>query len=527
MECNDDASSCEFNNDAQRADAAALLKHQVDEAIAGTNKAQKLFHASISKFGKAIDKTIPIDEDFYAIGREMPLNANAMLHLIRAHLLHRGFYRTANEVSKEIYERQAAQPKEPKEPFLNCEVALGVADEVFREAVCVADSVRGGDIASARLWAEKNSIFLRGPKCAVCHIEFQLMRLEFVRLLHGWTQADSTEARTDKKEKNAAYERGRRRAITYARREFGKFASKNAVAVKELAGALLWAGWTTHQCNSDPCIYRRTVGNIDEQDELRSSKISRDQCLCCEQSPLVFSPYPWLAPDVLEEEVCASILAAGAELAIVLAEKTAPTSKKLSFFIDPAAPTLSDHAKDAYNNFEDKGEKDEVGHSKAGASSLLPPPPPPDSSLTSDCRSPSQHSTSYQPPAGACSHLALAFSAGQAALPQLRKMHKLVAMSNLQEWRGLGELPVEYNFRGNVESLGGADFRDFHSIFSCPVSRDESSYPDNPPVMLPCGHVICKASMERLPRSIGGGRFFKCPTCPMEVAPSQVRVLYF
>ena len=210
--------------------------------------------------------------------------------------------------------------------------------------------------------------------------------------------------------------------------------------------------------------------------------------------------------------------------AIVLAEKTAPTSTNSRLYRSHA-PTLSDHAKGAYNNFEDKGEKDEVGHSKAGASPLLPPPPPPDSALTSDCRSPSQHSTSYQPPAGACSHLALAFSAGQAALPQLRKMHKLVAMSNLQEWRGLGELPVEYNFRGNVESLGGADFRDFHSIFSCPVSRDESSYPDNPPVMLPCGHVICKASMERA-RS-RGGRFFKCPTCPMEVAPSQVRVLYF
>ena len=114
---------------SQRADAAALLKHQVDEAIAGTNKAQKLFHSSISKFGKAIDKTIPIDEDIYAIGREMPLNANAMLHLIRAHLLHRGFYRTATEVSKEIYERRQRNPK--SSGTIWPVKYLGVADEVF------------------------------------------------------------------------------------------------------------------------------------------------------------------------------------------------------------------------------------------------------------------------------------------------------------------------------------------------------------------------------------------------------------
>ncbi len=31
----------------------------------------------------------------------------------------------------------------------------------------------------------------------------------------------------------------------------------------------------------------------------------------------------------------------------------------------------------------------------------------------------------------------------------------------------------------------------FYSIFACPVSKEQSSE-ENPPMMLPCGHVLCK-----------------------------------
>jgi len=51
----------------------------------------------------------------------------------------------------------------------------------------------------------------------------------------------------------------------------------------------------------------------------------------------------------------------------------------------------------------------------------------------------------------------------------------------------------------------------FHSVFSCPVSREEAAWPANPPVLLSCGHVIATTSMTRLARN---RQRFKCPTCP-------------
>ena len=65
------------------------------------------------------------------------------------------------------------------------------------------------------------------------------------------------------------------------------------------------------------------------------------------------------------------------------------------------------------------------------------------------------------------------------------------------------ELPVELEL--------GQEFV-FHSIFACPVSRDQST-PENPPTMLPCGHVLCKQSVVKIAK--GTTRTFKCPYCPM------------
>ena len=90
----------------------------------------------------------------------------------------------------------------------------------------------------------------------------------------------------------------------------------------------------------------------------------------------------------------------------------------------------------------------------------------------------------------------------------------VVQSSNL-DWNTIDELPVQ------VDSLEPKYA--FHSIFSCPVSREQSS-PTNPPVLLRCGHVICRSSMNRIPKH---GSVFKCPTCPMEQKEEDTRVLYF
>jgi len=64
----------------------------------------------------------------------------------------------------------------------------------------------------------------------------------------------------------------------------------------------------------------------------------------------------------------------------------------------------------------------------------------------------------------------------------------------------------------------------FHSIFACPVSREQSTK-DNPPVMLVCGHVISKASMSKLVK--GPSSRLKCPYCPTEQLSSQARQVFF
>eukprot|EP01112_Ceratiomyxa_fruticulosa_P022953 TRINITY_DN8579_c0_g3_i1.p1 TRINITY_DN8579_c0_g3~~TRINITY_DN8579_c0_g3_i1.p1 ORF type:complete len:459 (+),score=99.44 TRINITY_DN8579_c0_g3_i1:244-1620(+) len=64
----------------------------------------------------------------------------------------------------------------------------------------------------------------------------------------------------------------------------------------------------------------------------------------------------------------------------------------------------------------------------------------------------------------------------------------------------------------------------FHSVFACPVSREQSTK-DNPPMMLICGHVLSKASLQKLVK--GPSARLKCPYCPSEQISNQARQLYF
>ena len=65
----------------------------------------------------------------------------------------------------------------------------------------------------------------------------------------------------------------------------------------------------------------------------------------------------------------------------------------------------------------------------------------------------------------------------------------------------------------------------FHSIFVCPVSREQASR-DNPPMVLKCGHVICKKALLSFRGAQQGGRF-KCPTCPTEQTVSECNEVSF
>ena len=77
--------------------------------------------------------------------------------------------------------------------------------------------------------------------------------------------------------------------------------------------------------------------------------------------------------------------------------------------------------------------------------------------------------------------------AGICGLEVLRKMVTAVETSSTK-WSSLKELPVEVPMPKDLQ---------FHSIFSCPVSRDKTSS-NNPPMLLQCGHVICNACVKQM-----------------------------
>ena len=60
-------------------------------------------------------------------------------------------------------------------------------------------------------------------------------------------------------------------------------------------------------------------------------------------------------------------------------------------------------------------------------------------------------------------------------------------------------------------------------VFTCPVSK-EGATPDNPPMMLPCGHVLALSSITKLARGSRTHRF-KCPYCPAECSTAMAKQL--
>ncbi|CEG46967.1 rmd5 family protein [Plasmopara halstedii] len=112
------------------------------------------------------------------------------------------------------------------------------------------------------------------------------------------------------------------------------------------------------------------------------------------------------------------------------------------------------------------------------------------------------------------SYLGICLSTGVSALPAMQKLVSLTD-SKLIDWDRMEELPVEIPIP--------QEFR-FHNVFSCPVSKEEST-PNNPPILLKCGHVICHSCVKRF--SYNMTRRFKCPTCPIEQTEEETLKLFF
>jgi hypothetical protein len=108
--------------------------------------------------------------------------------------------------------------------------------------------------------------------------------------------------------------------------------------------------------------------------------------------------------------------------------------------------------------------------------------------------------------------LLTAVTAGAIALPQQIK-YTTYMRAKKTAWTTSDELAFETPLPKSLV---------FHPIFVCPVLKVQST-DDNPPMMLPCGHVICRESLEGLCKA----NRFKCPYCPVEGNSKDALVIKF
>ncbi|CAG2179186.1 unnamed protein product, partial [Oppiella nova] len=106
------------------------------------------------------------------------------------------------------------------------------------------------------------------------------------------------------------------------------------------------------------------------------------------------------------------------------------------------------------------------------------------------------------------SPLAVTINAGCVALPALLNIKQVMQQRQVTNvWNTRDELPIEIDLSRKCH---------FHSIFACPILRQQSSE-NNPPMRLVCGHVISRDALNKL----SNGTKLKCPYCPIEQNPND------
>lgn len=100
------------------------------------------------------------------------------------------------------------------------------------------------------------------------------------------------------------------------------------------------------------------------------------------------------------------------------------------------------------------------------------------------------------------SPLYVAATAGAISLPRLVKYVEQMTQARAS-WTTADELAFDTPLPGSMV---------YHSIFVCPVSKEQTT-DKNPPMMLPCGHVLAKESLKNL---VKNSQRYKCPYCPVE-----------
>jgi len=112
------------------------------------------------------------------------------------------------------------------------------------------------------------------------------------------------------------------------------------------------------------------------------------------------------------------------------------------------------------------------------------------------------------------SPLSVLLNSGMKAVPALLNIREVMQQRNvIGMWGHNDELPIEIDL--------GPDSR-FHSIFSCPILRQQTS-DNNPPMRLTCGHVISKEALQKL----ASNNKLKCPYCPVESTLAEAKQIYF